>query len=486
MHGQDPAMTDDDRTMRTGRTLPHPPAAVYGAFASAPLLAAWWGPDGFTNTFDVFDFREGGRWVFTMHGPDGRSYANESVFASLEPDTRVVIRHTCAPLFSLEVRLEPAAGGTRVSWIQVFEDAATARAVQAIVGYANESVFASLEPDTRVVIRHTCAPLFTLEVRLESGDVEPYRDLMLEAYAGAADAFTSTAEERRDAPTSWWIDRIAPASGLGESFGAFVDGQLVGTVALEYAAKDKTRHAGLVIGMYVRPTVRRLGAGRRLLEAAVAAARARPGLLMLRLTVTEGNEPALRLYASIGFRAWGVEPAAIRTPGGLRGKVHMVMRLDEAIAAPGAGVASLDATLPALRLETGDDADARAVVDTGLDEHNLASAPLHEVKPLQVTARMDDGTVVGGAVGRTWGLRCELLQFWVAPTHRRHGTGSRLLARFEREAAARGCELAYLETWNFQAPDFYRARGYVEALRMDGYAPGLVRFTLHKRLTASG
>jgi RimJ/RimL family protein N-acetyltransferase len=43
--------------------------------------------------------------------------------------------------------------------------------------------------------------------------------------------------------------------------------------------------------------------------------------------VTEGNEPAIRLYQSLGFRAWGTEPQAIRTPGGFRGKVHMMMSL---------------------------------------------------------------------------------------------------------------------------------------------------------------
>lgn len=324
--------------------------------------------------------------------------------------------------------------------------------------------------------------------RLTPDDAGPYRELMLEAYEQAADAFTSTAEERRDAPASWWIGRIAPASGLGESFGAFVDGRLVGTVAIEYAAKPKTRHAGLVIGMYVQPAERRRRVGLALMHAALAAARERPHLVALRLTATEGNDAAIRLYESVGFRAWGVEPMAIRTPRGLVGKVHMALLLAAPAAQPSApgDDATADPSAPQVRIETGDTAAARAVVDAGLDAHNLASAPLHEVRPLDAIASTHDGTVVGGAVGRTWGRRCELLQFWVAPAHRLQGTGSRLLAAFEREAAARGCELVYLDTWTFQAPGFYRARGYVEALRMDGYAPGLVRFTLHKRLGPGG
>jgi RimJ/RimL family protein N-acetyltransferase len=162
---------------------------------------------------------------------------------------------------------------------------------------------------------------------LAPADASQYRELMLEAYVLAADAFTSTAEEREVEPLSWWVNRIAAPSGLSQSFGAFQEQQLVGTVALEYSAKPKTRHSALVIGMYVRPSARGQGVGAQLMHALVAAASARPELLQLRLTVTEGNEPGIRLYRSIGFTAWGTEPMAIRTPSGYKGKVHMSMQL---------------------------------------------------------------------------------------------------------------------------------------------------------------
>ena len=162
---------------------------------------------------------------------------------------------------------------------------------------------------------------------LTAPDAPQYRELMLEAYVQAADAFTSTAEERAQEPLSWWVNRIASASGLSQSFGAFQAEQLVGTVALEYSAKPKTLHSALVIGMYVKPTARRLGAGAMLMQAAIVAARAKPGLRILRLTVTQGNEAAIRLYESVGFSAWGVEPMAILTPSGYKGKVHMATQL---------------------------------------------------------------------------------------------------------------------------------------------------------------
>jgi GNAT superfamily N-acetyltransferase len=169
---------------------------------------------------------------------------------------------------------------------------------------------------------------------LTAADAPDYRALMLEAYTHAADAFTSTAEERAAEPPSWWERRIAGEHGRSQAFGAFDRDRLVGTVALEYTAKPKTRHSALVIGMYVRPGWRGRGVGAALLRAAVDAARARPGIEVLRLTVTEGNGFALRLYRSAGFTAWGTEPHAIRTPEGFKGKVHMAMRLGETAVAP--------------------------------------------------------------------------------------------------------------------------------------------------------
>ena len=166
--------------------------------------------------------------------------------------------------------------------------------------------------------------------RLAISDADEYRELMLEAYEQAADAFTSTAEERAREPMSWWEKRIANADGLGESFGAFDGAVLVGTVALEYSAKPKTRHSALVIGMYVRPAHRGAGAARSLMQAAIAAGVARPEVQALRLTVTAGNEPAIHLYKSVGFIAWGTEPRAIRTPAGFKDKVYMSMFLSRA------------------------------------------------------------------------------------------------------------------------------------------------------------
>src|SRR5262245_24059656 len=96
------------------------------------------------------------------------------------------------------------------------------------------------------------------------------------------------------------------------------------------------------------------------------------------------------------------------------------------------------------------------VVDEGLDRYNHAVAPLTGVKPLASFAADGSQRIVGGAVGRTWGRCCELLQLWVDTSHQRAGVGSRLLRDFESAARARGCDVFYLTTLSFQAPAFYR------------------------------
>ena len=170
--------------------------------------------------------------------------------------------------------------------------------------------------------------------RLLPAHAAPYRRLMLQAYDLAADAFTSTAEERAAEPESFWADRIAHPNGLTAAFGAFEGEDLRGTVALEFSRKPKTRHRALLLGMYVAPAARRRQAGRALLAAAIEHARGLQGLLVLNLTATQGNDAAIALYRAAGFEVFGIEPMAILTPGGYKAKVHMWLQLSPAHAAP--------------------------------------------------------------------------------------------------------------------------------------------------------
>lgn len=114
------------------------PDQVFAAICNPQRLAKWWGPEGFTNSFEVCDFKVGGAWIYTMHGPDGKDYANESVFAEIEINKKVVIQHESLPKYTLAISLAPSDQGTLVSWSQTFEKPEVAKAIAHIVGPANE------------------------------------------------------------------------------------------------------------------------------------------------------------------------------------------------------------------------------------------------------------------------------------------------------------------------------------------------------------
>ena len=118
---------------------------MFEAVARPETLARWWGPKGFTNNFAVCEFKPGGRWQYVMHGPEATHHPNESVFAEIDPPSRIVLRHVSKPRYVLTVGLEPRDGGTEISWVQEFEDAAVAARIRHIVEPANEQNLDRLE-----------------------------------------------------------------------------------------------------------------------------------------------------------------------------------------------------------------------------------------------------------------------------------------------------------------------------------------------------
>lgn len=125
-------------TFRTSREIDASPEEVFAAFEDSARLAAWWGPAGFTNTFNVCEFRPEGNWSFVMHGPGGKNYPNESMFVEVVPTARVVIQHVSQPHYLLTITLERTNHGTRVGWEQEFEDPRVASGIAHIVEPANE------------------------------------------------------------------------------------------------------------------------------------------------------------------------------------------------------------------------------------------------------------------------------------------------------------------------------------------------------------
>lgn len=104
-----------------------------------------------------------------------------------------------------------------------------------------------------------------------------------------------------------------------------------------------------------------------------------------------------------------------------------------------------------------------------LYEYNLPKFDFVTPKDLAVFIRDDDDEVIGGLVGHTFGLWFIIKTLWVDKTLRNKGFGSKILQMAEDEAIKRGCKFVFVDTYNFQAPLFYRKFGYEEVLELENY-----------------
>ena len=120
------------------RLIAASPSEVFAAMSDAARIARWWGPEGFTNTIHEFEFMPGGRWLLTMHGPDGKNYPNEICFTRIAPAQVFEIEHLNGHHFFLTIELTPKDGGTEVKWRQTFDSVAHYERIAEFVASANE------------------------------------------------------------------------------------------------------------------------------------------------------------------------------------------------------------------------------------------------------------------------------------------------------------------------------------------------------------
>ena len=104
-----------------------------------------------------------------------------------------------------------------------------------------------------------------------------------------------------------------------------------------------------------------------------------------------------------------------------------------------------------------------------------------DFRKLGVMARLG-GNLIGGLVGGTGRAALAIDLLWISPAHRRLGLGTTLLARAEAEAITRGCGLAWLDTYDFQARPFYEGRGYKVVGEIGPLARGRRRYFMQKLL----
>jgi ribosomal protein S18 acetylase RimI-like enzyme len=140
--------------------------------------------------------------------------------------------------------------------------------------------------------------------RLRSDDAASFRAIRLEALGTRPELLRSTFELEDKLDVAWFAGRLEDAHMVG----ALRDGELVGTAGFAIQQGQPNAHKGRLFGMYVRPSSRNLGIGRRLLSAVLNVAR--ENVELIQLSVVKDNGPARRLYESAGFVEFGVETKA--------------------------------------------------------------------------------------------------------------------------------------------------------------------------------
>ena len=99
--------------------------------------------------------------------------------------------------------------------------------------------------------------------------------------------------------------------------------------------------------------------------------------------------------------------------------------------------------------------------------------------------RAGRGDILAGVAGETYSGWLFIRYLWVSDGLRRNGVGRELMAGAESRAFERGCHSAWVDTFSFQAPGFYRKLGYRVFGELD-YPPGHTRIFLQKQLVDAG
>jgi len=127
------------------------------------------------------------------------------------------------------------------------------------------------------------------------------------------------------------------------------------------------------------------------------------------------------------------------------------------------------------------DSDAQFVRD-GLSIYNVGRTGQDYWRPVKLFVRDGTGLIRGGLLGDIWGGWLEVKILWLEESLRGAGLGRRLIETAEAEARAASCRYARLDTHSFQAPAFYKKRGYEEFARLEDSPLGYEQLFLWKRL----
>ena len=116
-----------DREIVTTRLIDAPRELVYEAFTDPKHVGHWFGPDGFITTTRSMDVRQGGQWIFVMHGPDGTDWPNVVTYQEVAPPSRLRYLHGDdkePDMFNVTITFDDEGGKTALTMRAVFKTAA--------------------------------------------------------------------------------------------------------------------------------------------------------------------------------------------------------------------------------------------------------------------------------------------------------------------------------------------------------------------------
>jgi GNAT superfamily N-acetyltransferase len=122
------------------------------------------------------------------------------------------------------------------------------------------------------------------------------------------------------------------------------------------------------------------------------------------------------------------------------------------------------------------------IIGRGVGSYNKQQAGDNKFQRLCFVLHTPDQEIVGGVIAEVYWDWLYIDLLWVKDELRGRGYGHRLLTRTEAEARQRGAKNAYLDTFSFQAPDFYKRHGYQVFGQLEDFPPGHQRYFLMKQL----
>ena len=154
--------------------------------------------------------------------------------------------------------------------------------------------------------------------RLESSDLDAFRLIRLEGLENDPEAFGSTFEKESSESGQYFLDRLTRSA----VFGGFAGDHLVGVAGFYSFEDTKSRHKGVLWGMYVTPEARGSGLATTLVETLLE--HASKQVEQIQLTVVTSNPRARRFYERMGFVEYGLEEKSLKYKGAYFDEVLMV------------------------------------------------------------------------------------------------------------------------------------------------------------------